>query len=850
MAARRIPATSYFAREGRAPRKLLGVLGMLALTGLLAGLFAPQAETVGIAGGWTAVPSWLDLSLSILLVAGAWAVFRFRPVELRWLGMAMSGAASLRYVSWRLTHTLTFEDGWSGTFSLLLFLAEMYTVVLLFVGHFQAFRPIKRITPRMPEDAIWPSLDVYITTLNESVDVVRRTAVGCRAMRYAGTKQVWILDDGCRVEMKRLAEQLGIGYLSRKERDGAKAGNLNAAMARTSGALIAQFDADHVPVRSFLEETVPFLVVDDNLAFVQTPHKFQNADVFQRNLAVGTQVANEQDLFFHVLQPGNDFWNAAFFCGSNAVLRREAIEDVGGFATETITEDAHTSLRMHARSWNSAYLDKPLAGGVTPETFADALAQRMRWCMGMVGIFRRDNPLTIRGLTLVQRVCYFSSCFFFFFGLPRLIFFLAPIAFLLFDVRSIDASILPVIALFLPHVLAGWLATSGASRNYRHTFWSEVYESSMAFYMGFASVWALFTRRKLPFRVTPKDVVREGFSWSLKAAAPAATLMLLTLCAAVSGIAMLGEASREMTGVIVMNLAWSLYNLMILSAAVLVTIDRPQLRRQPRMKVYLPVRVSWSLGGVTTTLSGVATDISEGGASLLVDGMIPADHPLRVTFDPDEEPLTLGAEMVYCRDSEEPGAFRFALRYTEINDADRERLIQWMYCAPTTWSEMPRPAEAGRALARLIGTTWRLLRFREKPSLRREPRVSQWREAILEVGGKRLPISLVDLSQGGALVEVPNGVLSRGQPVMLEIAGTRGEPLTLDGTVHARRGRRTYALHFDGMDETVRVDLVWDLYVHPGLGHADTVFSSEGGILFEPEQPAAEQPRTPPAASA
>lgn len=829
MANRRTPASSFFPRHGKTQKRLLLAFGALALAGILLG--AVSSAGADTSGGWASAPGQADLWISSLLILGAWTVFRFKPVEWRWLGMALSGAASLRYVTWRLTWTLSFPDPLSGTLSLLLLVAEVYTVVLLFAGHFQAFRPIRRVTPPMPRDARWPSVDVYITTLDESVDVVRRTAVGCRAMRYAGRKKVWLLDDGSRIEMRRLAEQLGIGYLARSSREGAKAGNLNAAMERTGGELIAQFDADHVPVRSFLEETVPFMVTDDNLAFVQTPHKFQNSDVYQRNLAVGSQVANEQDLFFRVLQPGADFWNAAWFCGSNAVLRREAIEDVGGFAEETVTEDAHTSLRLHARAWNSAYYDKVLAGGVTPETFADALSQRMRWCLGMTGIVRRDNPLTMRGLTLAQRICWFASTFFFFFGLPRVLFFLAPVAFLLYDLSAINAAVLPAACLFLPHIVAAWMSTSGASRNYRHSFWSEVYESSMAFHMAFASIWGLFTRRRLPFRVTPKEVRRDHTSWSLKTAAPAATLGTLTLAGMVAGINKLGDIGIEHSGVIALNLAWASWNLVILTTATLATIDRPQRRRHPRMRVYLPVRVSWSLGGMTTTLKGVATDVSEGGASLLVDGMIPADHPLRVTFDPDEEPLTLGAEMVYCRDSDDPRAHRYALRYTEVSEVDRVRLIEWMYTDPDTWSSSPRPAEAGRALWQLLTTGWRMLRHRELPVLRKEPRVPQWREATLEVGQERHTVALHDLSQGGALVEIPSGVLSRGRPVVLEIAGTRGEPLQLDGTVESRRGKRSYVLKFAELPETVRVDLVWDLYVHPSLqaadADADTVFSSE-----------------------
>ena len=312
MALRSTPASSYFLGKGKTQKRLLVAFGVLALTGVLLGALSPGGTYAH--DGWASAPGTIDLWISSILILGAWAVFKFRPHRMRWVGMALSGAASLRYLTWRLTYTLSFNDPVSGIFSVLLFAAEIYTVVMLFSGHFQAFRPIRRTSPEMPSDARWPSVDVYITTLDESVDVVRRTAVGCRAMRYGGRKKVWVLDDGSRVEMRRLAEQLGIGYLSRKDRRAAKAGNLNEAMARTSGELIAQFDADHVPVRSFLEETVPFLVADDNLAFVQTPHQFQNSDIYQRNLAVGSQVANEQDLFFRVLQPGADFWNAAYFC--------------------------------------------------------------------------------------------------------------------------------------------------------------------------------------------------------------------------------------------------------------------------------------------------------------------------------------------------------------------------------------------------------------------------------------------------------------------------------------------------------------------------------------------------------
>ncbi|MDA1259084.1 MAG: glycosyltransferase [Planctomycetota bacterium] len=335
--------------------RLAAAIGCLVMTGSAAGMTSGLITPPEVSG-WRELPSRFDLGVSLVLVLAAWATFRLAPRRLRWLGLGLSATASLRYLTWRATSTLTLEVPADAIASVLLFAAECYTVSLLLLGHFQTFRLRRRSTPPVRPGTVWPTVDVFITTVNESVEVVRRTVIGCRAMRYPGERRLWILDDGRRESMRALAEQFGFGYLTREDNAHAKAGNLNAALARTAGDLIAQFDADHVPVRSFLEETVPFLMDDEILAFVQTPHHFHNPDVYQRNLLLGGSVANEQDMFFKVLQPGNDHWNAAFFCGSNAVLRRKAIADVGGFATETITEDAHTALRMHARGWRSALL--------------------------------------------------------------------------------------------------------------------------------------------------------------------------------------------------------------------------------------------------------------------------------------------------------------------------------------------------------------------------------------------------------------------------------------------------------------------------------------------------------------
>src|SRR5262249_23140926 len=250
---------------------------------------------------------------------------------------------------------------------------------------------------------------------------------------------------------------------------------------RTHGDLVAIFDADHVPVRGFLRKTVGFFQ-DERVALVQSAQHFFNPDPYERNLNLQGRIAPEQTFFYHVIQPGNDFWNSAFFCGSAAVLRRKAIESIGGFKTSTVTEDAHTALELHARGWRSVYLALPLAAGLATESFAAHVVQRMRWARGMAQILRLDCPLFKKGLPLPQRLNSSTAMLHFFFGLPRLIMIAAPLFFLLFGPRSSRPAALAVVAYILPQM--GLTTTGNAliSERFRPSFWGGVYEVSIAPY--------------------------------------------------------------------------------------------------------------------------------------------------------------------------------------------------------------------------------------------------------------------------------------------------------------------------------------------------------------------------------
>ena len=366
-------------------------------------------------------------SASLLLGLIANRFSRSRLVTLALVLISMT--ATFRYGWWRV-HTLIdfFADesnrrmGWDSAFMLLLISAEAYTIVIMVLGYMQTVWPLHRMPIPMPVDvALWPHVDVLIPTYNEPLALVRYTALAANNIDYPPDKlHIYILDDGTREDFKQFAREAGVGYVTRVEHNHAKAGNINHALTTMSSPYVAIFDCDHVPTRSFLQMTLGWMLADPVLAMVQTPHHFYSPDPFERNLLQYKTIPNEAELFYGIVQDGNDLWNATFFCGSCALLRRSALNEVGGIAVETVTEDAHTSLRMQKLGYNTAYINIPQAAGLATETLAAHVGQRIRWARGMIQIFRTDNPMFGGKLKFTQRLCYFNAMAHFLYAGPWL----------------------------------------------------------------------------------------------------------------------------------------------------------------------------------------------------------------------------------------------------------------------------------------------------------------------------------------------------------------------------------------------------------------------------------------------
>jgi cellulose synthase (UDP-forming) len=704
----------------------------------------------------------------------------------RALLVALSAGLSLRYLGWRAATTLNFVEPLGPAISLALLAAEAYafsTVALLAVQ--VGFRVPWRERPPPPEtDGPPPSVDVLVPIYTESLDLLDRTLTACSALRWPRVT-VHVLDDSHRAEVARLAAEHGARYLAGPRRH-AKAGNLNAALAKTSGDLVAVFDTDHVPVASFLERTVPHFR-DPRVGLVQTPHHFTNPDVFQRAFGASEAVPNEADLFHHGIQAARDGWGGAFFVGCSAVFRREALTSVSGFQLLSITEDVHTSQKLHARGWRSVFVDDDLAAGLSAETLQAYLVQRRRWMLGCLQVFFRDNPLLERGLPLRHRVGYLASLWYFFFPLARAVFFLTPLWYLLFHLHPLFADLPLLLAYLVPHLLLLPLAASALVPGWPRLLWGTVYECAVAFPLARATLDIVLPQR-LGFKVTPKGVRsdRRRFDWaSSRLGLAAAALALAALAKGAVELAAFGIEVEAYA----FNLAWAAANLAALAAALLVAWERPQRRGDERIRRRLPVRISGASppaasprGGTPAAVEAEAVDLSISGACVsLAPGTI-LSREVRVELDGPER-LRIAARVVW---HERVGREeRAGLAFEELLPAARRAIVRaaWSADGAHAAAHARRSrSQLGMAVRLLAGIVRALLPSRALRRIGVRRRVLRFLSLVGETG--RAWAIQVDEGAGGLGVLVLGRAAPRDGALVPVLSPAGARPARV---VHARR---------------------------------------------------------------
>ncbi len=582
------------------------------------------------------------------------------------------------YLVWR---PLATWHGAQPVMFVVLYAGEIFGWLMLASFAFLAWRLPVSVRPEVG----WrPTVDIYVCTYDEGLDVLGATLVGCDRITYPHT--TWVLDDGRREEVRLLADRFGARYLSRTTNEHAKAGNINHALGLTDGQLLLILDADHVPQPDILDATVGYFD-DPAVAVVQTPHDFGNHDSFQ-HFETGR---HDQSMFFEVIMVGKDRHDGAFWCGSAALILRHALEGIGGIATETVAEDFHTTIRLHAEGWHTRYHDETLVQGLAPHDLATFLLQRDRWARGNLAVLRtRDNPLVAPRLTLKQRASYLSSLLAYFVPLQRLSMVAVLVAMLVSGRLPLYATLWQFCIFWMPWMALNLAASSALCRG-QASLWDGAYSNLLTTEIYARAAFVLVHPFRTAFKVTPKDGVDDG-GW------PAVRQLRLIIVVALVLVAAVVARCLALAGVlhlaplpglaVVAGLGFALGEIVLVTLVVV----RVSHRRQARRHYRVPVEVA---GVIEDTVVRVV-DLTPGGAGIIGPRALEvgAEIPLHLSLAAvDGNVRDVGLLFAIC--STRPardGGWRMGGTLTPLTEGDGEALIE--HCHVVT--SRTRLTESGR----------------------------------------------------------------------------------------------------------------------------------------------------------
>lgn len=591
----------------------------------------------------TSIQVQATLGIAAVVVVALLKIVAMDNMVARFAMMAIASTLVMRYWAWRVTETLPpVSDLMSFIPAMILLVVETYAIAVFFLSGFMTADPIRRGLPPKVAARDLPTVDVLVPSYNEPMEMLSITLSAAKNMHYPEAKRTVVLcDDGgtdqrCnhedpeiaanakqrRRDMIALCNELGVVYSTRARNEHAKAGNMQAALEKLTGDLVVVFDADHVPSRDFLARTVGFFIEDPKLFLVQTPHFFLNPDPIDRNVGLRSDCPPENEMFYHLSHRGLDRWGGAFFCGSAAVLRRRALDESGGFAGETITEDAETALQIHRNGWKSLYVDHAMIAGLQPETFVSFIEQRGRWATGMMQLLILKNPLLGKGLSLTQRLCYLNSMTFWLFPLVRLTFILAPLAYLFFGMQIFVATIGEVAVYMTSYMAVNFMIQNALYGKVRWPLVSEVYETAQAPYLAKAIFKTILNPRGAKFNVTAKDeILEEDFVSPIYK--PLIAIFVLTLLGVVAAAIRWVLYPGDHNIILVVG-GWAVYNFLLVGAAMRAVAERQQRRQVPRVPTNVPVTIAL---GTHNPVFQAATivDASTSGCRIVVRARSAAD---------------------------------------------------------------------------------------------------------------------------------------------------------------------------------------------------------------------------------
>lgn len=589
--------------------------------------------------------------------------------------IALTIVSTIIYLIWRTFFTLPYGEGtFSFIWGIILIIFEFFGLLESII-HFKDMYNIEY--PKRPKilDEEYPHVDVFIATYNEPVELLYKTVNGCLNMDYPDKEKVhiYICDDNNREEMKVLADHLGVNYITRLDRKGAKAGNYNNALNNTSSPLIVTFDADMIPMHDFLTATVPyFFSKDEKIGFVQTPQSFYNPDLFQFYLYSEGRVPNEQDYFYRDIQVGKNKSNSVIYGGSNTVLSRQALMDVGGFYTKVITEDFATGMLIQSKGYKCIAIDEVHASGLSPADLKSLLKQRDRWARGCIQTAKKLNILFRKGLSIEQKISYISAMTYWYSPLKRLIYILSPILYGVFGVVVVKTTLGQALLIWLPTYILNRVTLRKVSKNIRSVKWTNIYETILFPSLLPSVILETLGISEKSFSVTKKDGVENDAEFRRRAAVPHAIFAVLSVYSILRCVKEVFVSGNIGTSIV---LFWLIFNLYTIIMSLFFMLGRRIYRGAERFRIDTECTLSFN----DKIIKCRTFDISETGISIILkeSEYILHDKWLEITIKDERYKSSFKAMISHVASLDQ--GFKYAFVIGDISEEDERGLLNIIY---------------------------------------------------------------------------------------------------------------------------------------------------------------------------
>ena len=563
---------------------------------------------------------------------------------------------TITYLVWRIFFTIPFEYG------IVSIVAGVGLLVVEALGMIESFVHYANMSsvhgyplPKIPIER-YPHVDIFIATYSEEPKLLYKTINGCKHIDYPDPSKVhiYLCDDNRRPEMRKLAEQMGVNYLDRPDNKGAKAGNLNNALKHSTSPYVVTLDADMIPKSDFLMKMVPYFVDAEiknegreeedkiKLGFVQSPQCFYNPDLFQFNLFSEDRIPNEQDYFYRDIQVARTRTNSVIYGGSNTMLSREALEEIGGFYTEAITEDFATGILIQKKGYVCLGIGEPLASGLSATDLQGLIQQRTRWARGVIATGRKMHIMTSKDLSFAQKMNYWASIWYWYAPIKRLIYVMSPILYATFGFMVFKCTLPQVLLFWLPMYVTSNISLKMLSNNIRTTKWTSIYETLLFPYMLIPVILESFGITLKKFKVTSKEEQKNQKGKNVIYTIPFLILIILSIIGIVRCILIMFDSGSF--GPIVV-LFWLVYNLFLLVMALFFVDGRVPYRKAERVNV----QMQCVLDDGKRKIECMTRDISETGISVLLDKpyYLPEDDEVTIDLWNGRYKAKLAAKVVF-----------------------------------------------------------------------------------------------------------------------------------------------------------------------------------------------------------